>query len=57
MSTKELYAENSYIKECKAQIVSVKGNFVAFDQTIFIQVVVDNLAIKGPLNREMKSTK
>ncbi|MEK4930508.1 alanyl-tRNA editing protein [Bacillus sp. FSL K6-1338] len=35
MSTKELYAENSYIKECKAQIVSVKGNFVAFDQTIF----------------------
>ncbi|WP_394140017.1 alanine--tRNA ligase-related protein [Cytobacillus oceanisediminis] len=35
MSTKELYAENSYIKECEAQIVSVKERFVVFDQTIF----------------------
>ncbi|KXY53712.1 MULTISPECIES: alanyl-tRNA editing protein [Bacillus] len=35
MSTKELYAENSYIKECKAQIVSVNGNLIIFDQTIF----------------------
>lgn len=33
--TIELYKENSYIKECKAQIVSVDERFVVFEQTIF----------------------
>lgn len=33
--TIELYTENSYIKEGKAHIVALNGNFVVFDQTIF----------------------
>jgi misacylated tRNA(Ala) deacylase len=33
--TIELYEENSYIKECEAQIVSVNERFVVFEQTIF----------------------
>lgn len=33
--TIELYTENSYIKECEAQIVSVNEKFVVFEQTIF----------------------
>ncbi|PKG24404.1 alanyl-tRNA editing protein [Niallia nealsonii] len=33
--TIELYKENSYIKECTAQIISVNERFVVFDQTIF----------------------
>jgi misacylated tRNA(Ala) deacylase len=33
--TIELYKENSYIKECEAQIVSVNERFVVFEQTIF----------------------
>ncbi|MFC9601603.1 alanyl-tRNA editing protein [Peribacillus butanolivorans] len=35
MATIELYAENSYIKECTANIVSIKEQFVVFNQTIF----------------------
>jgi alanyl-tRNA synthetase/misacylated tRNA(Ala) deacylase len=31
----ELYAENSYIKECEVQIVSLNGGLVVFDRTIF----------------------
>jgi misacylated tRNA(Ala) deacylase len=30
-----LYEENSYIKECEAQIISVNERFVGFEQTIF----------------------
>lgn len=33
--TIELYKENSYLKECEAQIVSVNEKFVVFEQTIF----------------------
>lgn len=33
---KELYLEDSYIKECDAQVISVKdGKYVVLDQTIF----------------------
>ncbi|MBK5498413.1 alanine--tRNA ligase-related protein [Peribacillus sp. TH14] len=35
MATIELYAENSYLKECTANIVSIKEQFVVFNQTIF----------------------
>ncbi|MCI1696389.1 alanyl-tRNA editing protein [Aneurinibacillus aneurinilyticus] len=35
MKTMELYAENSYIKECEVQIVSLNGRLVVFDRTIF----------------------
>lgn len=38
MKTMEIYAENSYIKECEAQIVSLNGNLVVFDRTIFYPV-------------------
>lgn len=33
--TIELYTENSYVKECEAQIVSVDEKFSVFEQTIF----------------------
>ncbi|KRF62735.1 hypothetical protein ASG99_23220 [Bacillus sp. Soil768D1] len=35
MATIELYAEDSYIKECTANIVSIQERFVVFNQTIF----------------------
>ncbi|MGG4492406.1 hypothetical protein [Brevibacillus reuszeri] len=35
MTTKELYADDSYRKECMAMIVSVQERFVVFDQTIY----------------------
>ncbi|MFS0600108.1 alanyl-tRNA editing protein [Peribacillus frigoritolerans] len=35
MATIELYLENSYLKECSANIVSIQDRFVVFDQTIF----------------------
>lgn len=38
MKTMEIYAENSYIKECEAQIVLLNGNLVVFDRTIFYPV-------------------
>ncbi|MFI9222576.1 alanine--tRNA ligase-related protein [Peribacillus castrilensis] len=31
----ELYLEDSYLKECSANIVSIQDRFVVFDQTIF----------------------
>ncbi|MGE8081392.1 alanine--tRNA ligase-related protein [Peribacillus loiseleuriae] len=34
----ELYAENSYIKECEVQIVSLNGRLVVFDRTIFYPI-------------------
>ncbi|MFJ9383861.1 alanyl-tRNA editing protein [Peribacillus sp. NPDC101481] len=35
MATIELYVENSYLKECSANIVSIQDRFVVFNQTIF----------------------
>ncbi|PEZ83011.1 alanyl-tRNA editing protein [Bacillus sp. AFS017274] len=35
MATIELYSDNSYLKECSANIVSIQDRFVVFDQTIF----------------------
>lgn len=36
MATIELYVENSYLKECSANIVSIQDRFVMFNQTIFL---------------------
>ncbi|MGW8423924.1 alanine--tRNA ligase-related protein [Peribacillus simplex] len=35
MATIELYSDNSYLKECSANIVSIQDRFVVCDQTIF----------------------
>ncbi|MEB2629432.1 hypothetical protein SOP94_13325 [Peribacillus frigoritolerans] len=35
MAAIELYLEDSYLKECSANIVSIQDRFVVFDQTIF----------------------
>lgn len=35
MASIELYLENSYLKECSANIVSIQDRFVVFNQTIF----------------------
>ncbi|PAW28857.1 hypothetical protein BKC07_11525 [Peribacillus simplex] len=35
MATIDLYLDNSYLKECSANIVSIQDRFVVFDQTIF----------------------
>ncbi|MGE7988790.1 alanyl-tRNA editing protein [Lysinibacillus fusiformis] len=47
MKTMEIYAENSYIKECEAQIVSINGNLVVFDRTIFYPVGGGQSSDKG----------
>lgn len=57
MASIELYLENSYLKECSANIVSIQDRFVVFNQTIFIQVAVGSLVTEGLLNKVMKPIK
>lgn len=33
--TKQLYEENSYLKECDAKVIAVDGRFIVLSQTIF----------------------
>ncbi|MFE4813450.1 alanyl-tRNA editing protein [Peribacillus simplex] len=35
MAAIELYSNNSYLKECSANVVSIQDRFVVFDQSIF----------------------
>ncbi|GAB6257017.1 hypothetical protein PSKAS_25390 [Peribacillus sp. N1] len=55
MATIELYVENSYLKECSANIVSIQDRFVVFNQTIFILAAVGSLVTGGSLNKVMKA--
>ena len=49
--TKELFREDSYIKQCAAQVIAQDGNKVALDQTVFYPMGGGQPGDKGVLVR------